>query len=234
MPGARRFSVSSPDWGHDHLSLDAIVAYVDDELTAGPHARAEEHLACCPDCRAEVGAQCQARTALRAAAGPRLPSSLLHNLRSIPVETELPPPPPGLGVTADGQFVLLRDVPPPPPEHPDAAASAAAPAPRRFSRRARVGAVSGLTAGALAVGAFVAPSPSTSSAPGVLGGAVLNVPVQARLSAAPAVVRPPVGGPASPADLLDGAAPPAEPTTALDARLRARLEGAPIAFHRAP
>ena len=34
MTGSRRFSLSSPDWGQAHLSLDAIVAYVDDELTA--------------------------------------------------------------------------------------------------------------------------------------------------------------------------------------------------------
>ena len=111
MTGARRFSLSSPDWGQAHLSLDAIVAYVDDELSPGAHARAQAHLDGCGECRAEVGAQRQARAALRGAGGPCLPSSLLRSLRSIPVETELPPMPPGLGVTADGQFVLLRDVP---------------------------------------------------------------------------------------------------------------------------
>ncbi len=111
MTGARRFSLSSPDWGQAHLTLDAIVAYVDDELSPVAHARAQAHLECCGECRAEVVAQRQARTALRGAGGPNLPSSLLHSLRSIPVEAELPPMPPGLGVTADGQFVLLRDVP---------------------------------------------------------------------------------------------------------------------------
>ena len=73
---ARRFS--APDWGQDHLSLDAVVAFVDDELSAGAHLRAEAHLDCCRECRAEVVAQRQARTALRAADGPCLPSSLLR------------------------------------------------------------------------------------------------------------------------------------------------------------
>jgi len=110
MTGARRFSLNSPDWGQAHLTLDAIVAYVDDELSPVAHARAQAHLECCGECRAEVVAQRQARAALRGAGGPSLPSSLLHSLRSIPVEAELPPMPPGLGVTAEGQFVLLRDV----------------------------------------------------------------------------------------------------------------------------
>ena len=154
MTGARRFSLSSPDWGQAHLTLDAIVAYVDDELSPVAHARAQAHLECCGECRAEVVAQRQARTALRGAGGPNLPSSLLHSLRSIPVEAELPPMPPGLGVTADGQFVLLRDVPqaapgpacPGPAGHahqlPAGLGPGPAAAPRRFSRRARFGAVS--------------------------------------------------------------------------------------------
>ena len=91
MTGSRRFSLSSPDWGQAHLTLDAIVAYVDDELSAGAHARAEAHLRCCGECRTEVVAQRQARAALRDAGGPCLPSNLLRSLRSIPVETELPP-----------------------------------------------------------------------------------------------------------------------------------------------
>ncbi|MDT7581115.1 MAG: hypothetical protein QOK35_2379, partial [Pseudonocardiales bacterium] len=201
MTGVRRFSLSSPDWGQDHLSLDAIVAFVDDELTAGAHLRAEAHLNCCRECRSEVVAQRQARAALRGAGGPCLPSSLLRSLRSIPVEAELPPPPPGLGITADGQFVLLRDVPPAIPRARDRPQPPEAdPAPHRFSRRARFGALSGLAVGALAVGALTAPAPPVPAGQGVLGvgGAVLNVPVQARLSAVPqAPVVVPAGIPAT-------------------------------------
>ena len=53
MTGARRFSLSSPDWGQAHLSLDAIVAYVDDELSPGAQVRAQAHLDGCGECRAE-------------------------------------------------------------------------------------------------------------------------------------------------------------------------------------
>jgi hypothetical protein len=246
---ARRFS--APDWGQDHLSLDAVVAFVDDELSAGAHLRAEAHLDCCRECRAEVVAQRQARTALRAADGPCLPSSLLRALRSIPVEAELPPPPPGLGITADGQFVLLRDVPQA-PAHDLAPGPRSHAAPRRFSRRARVTALSGLALGALAVGALAAPAPPVPVGqvpvdPGVLGGAVLNLPAQARLSVPPAVpavlpaavppstssatpTAPPGAGPAE----LEPTAPAVDRDDVLDAALRARLDGAPIAFHRSP
>lgn len=201
MGGARRFSVSTPDWGQAHLSLDAIVAYVDDELSPGAHTRAEEHLARCAECAAEVVAQRQARSALRGADGPRLPSSLLSTLRAIPDDAELPPPPPGLSVTPDGQFVLLRDVPPgamPPGDLPPAGGDPSGRAEQdvtRFSRRARIGGVAGLAFGALAVGALVVPGPSAPSpgavppsavpARGVLGGSVLDVPAQVRISAVP-------------------------------------------------
>jgi len=270
MTGGRRFTLSSPDWGQDHLSLDAIVAYVDDELRAGAHARAEAHLACCAECRAEVVSQLQARAALRTAAGPCLPSSLLRSLRSIPVEAELPPPPAGLGITADGQFVLLRDVPHagesgahPDGVHPDGRprGDAGPGGGWRLSRRARVGAVSGLAIGALAVGALAAPGAATPPAPGVFGGPVFTVPAQARLSAAqavpavsPAVVGRPAPAVAKPAviDTPAGAAPGVDATDAvdakaattsgtasdsagvLDARLRARLERSPVAFYRSP
>lgn len=234
-----------PDWGQDHLSLDAVVAYVDDELTAAAHGRADLHLLDCGRCHAEVVAQRQARSALRTAAGPRLPSSLLHTLRAIPVEAELPPPPPGLGVTADGQFVLLRDVPP--------AAGPDVP-PRRISRRARFGAVSGLAIGALAVGALAAPGPATPPEQGVLGGAVLNGAVltrpgvadaaltdrgrnetaAARLSAvAPA---PNLRATASGASSTESASDTATTTDGpdvLDATVRQRLDRLP-AFHRNP
>jgi len=249
MTGARRFSLSSPDWGQAHLTLDAIVAYVDDELSPVAHARAQAHLECCGECRAEVVAQRQARTALRGAGGPNLPSSLLHSLRSIPVEAELPPMPPGLGVTADGQFVLLRDVPqaapgptcpdptcpgpacPAPAGHahlpPAGLGPGPAAAPRRFSRRARFGAVSGLALGALAVGALATPAgtPEPATPTGALGGAVLNLP--GRLTAPSSDV------PAGPELATAADATPTRPTVSpavLDAQLRARLSRIPAAF----
>jgi anti-sigma factor RsiW len=264
MTGGRRFA--APDWGPDHLSLDAIVAYVDDELTAGPHARAQAHLAACAECHAEVVAQRQTRAALRAADCPRLPSSLLHSLRCIPVEAELPPPPPGLGVTADGQFVLLRDVPvgtpgpvPPPRDALPGAASEAGRADtgradagpsddgsRRFSWLARLGAVSGLAVGALAVGALTLPDPLPDRVPpvgpGFIGGAVLGVPApdvpapDAAAQDVPGRAAPVVVPAAVPTDVSTGPAPRTSSATpdvaaVLDARVRARLDDSPIAFH---
>jgi Putative zinc-finger len=247
MTGARRFSVSTPDWGQAHLSLDAIVAYVDDELAPGARTRAEAHLASCADCRAEVVAQRQTRSTLRAAGGPQLPSSLLHSLRAIPVDAELPPMPPGLAVTADGQFVLLRDVPPDHGGHglhpgagpaglddvpPAGLGPDPASAPRRFSRRARIGAVSGLAFGALAVGALAAPAEQGA----ITGGAVLNVPAQTRLGPDPGSVVPAVAAvpPAAPRAPLENA--PLQNVSAtsagsvVDARLRERLDRMPAAF----
>ena len=211
MGGARRFSVSTPDWGQAHLSLDAIVAYVDDELSAGAHARAEEHLAGCAECAAEVVAQRQARSALRTADVPRLPSSLLRTLQAIPADAELPPPPPGLSVTPDGQFVLLRDVPS--DDGGDAGLSGRHGAPR-LSRRARLGALSGLAVGALAVGALVAPGASVPSPGEVPRGSVPQSAVPAR-----AVLGGPVldisgsgaRGPDAPAQAGRPAAPSAPP-----------------------
>ena len=199
MTGARRFSLSSPDWGQAHLTLDAIVAYVDDELSRRSPTRGREaHLECCGECRAEVVAQRQARAALRGAGGPYLPSSLLHSLRSIPVEAELPPMPPGLGVTADGQFVLLRDASPGPAaapcdhRRPGSGAASSRCAPGRPRIRPGRGAAAvlppgavrrgvGLALGALAVGALATPSRhagARAAEPASLGGAVLDLPAR--------------------------------------------------------
>lgn len=103
--GRWRITVTAPDWGEDHLTLDAIVAYVDDELGPGPYTRATRHVAHCDECAAQVVAQTQARAALRTAAGPRLPSSLLSALRSIPEHAELPEPPADLAINEDGEFL---------------------------------------------------------------------------------------------------------------------------------
>lgn len=105
--GRWRISVTAPDWGQDHLSLEAVVAYVDGELAPGPHARATQHLGQCPECASQVSVQGQARKALRGAGGPCMPSTLLSSLRSIPQDTDLPSAPPGLAMTADGQLVSM-------------------------------------------------------------------------------------------------------------------------------
>src|ERR1700712_4123005 len=49
----------------EHLSTEAIAAFVDGELRMTAHLRAGHHLSLCPQCAAEVDAQGQARAALR-------------------------------------------------------------------------------------------------------------------------------------------------------------------------
>lgn len=176
----RRFSVTVPDWGQDHLSSDAIVAYVDHELAAGPHARATRHLAECSECAAQVHAQGQARSALRGASAPSLPSSLLSNLRSIPQVAELPEPPAGLAMSPDGQFVTaLRSDICEPSASPRADLSTSVGSNRRPRLLLGAGAaVSGLALGALALGAPSLAGDSTSSNEradrGVFNGSVLG------------------------------------------------------------
>jgi anti-sigma factor RsiW len=161
--GRRRFELVPPDWGQDHLTTDAIVAFVDDELESGARARAADHLAACRECAAEVVAQRQTRAALRSAPGPELPSSLLHTLRAIPQAAELPTAPAGLAMTADGAIVTAEVRPGPG---------------RGSARRAWIGAgaaVSGLALGALVFAvASVESSPVRPAERGVLGGSLLS------------------------------------------------------------
>jgi anti-sigma factor RsiW len=131
-------------WGlpEQHLLPDAVVAYVDGELSATAYDRASAHLAHCPFCAAEAVSQQQARAAVRTAKAPSVPAGLLDNLRAIPQEVDLPNVPDGLAVTEDGQLVSGSAV----LGHREQ---------RRFGgRRARHGAgvvVSGLMLGALAL-----------------------------------------------------------------------------------
>lgn len=77
--------------GSGHLSLDAVVALVDDELPPAPTRRAVAHVSRCLSCAGEVAAQRQARRRLRGAETPGAPTSLLSSLRSIP-EGDAPRP----------------------------------------------------------------------------------------------------------------------------------------------
>ena len=168
MTDRRRFQVVPPNWGEAHLTLEAVVAYVDDELASGPHERATRHLQRCADCAAEVAEQRRARSALRGADAPTLPPSLMSALRSIPQDTELPPPPAGLSLTPEGELVaVLRPAP-------------LAEPPRRSSRSRRVklgtgAAVSGIALGALAFGMPAATTSAPAPGPGGQGPATAAV-----------------------------------------------------------
>src|ERR1700740_3558500 len=68
----------------EHLSSEAIAAFVDGELRMNAHLRAAHHLSLCPQCAAEVEDQIRARTALRDSQPIRTPSALLEILADIP------------------------------------------------------------------------------------------------------------------------------------------------------
>lgn len=94
-------------WGlpEQHLALDAIVAFVDGELSASAHDRAVAHLAHCPACGAEATTQRQARAAVKEADVPSVSPALLQALQAIPGTAELPSAPEGLALSEDGQLV---------------------------------------------------------------------------------------------------------------------------------
>jgi anti-sigma factor RsiW len=71
----------------EHLSTEAIAAFVDGELRMTAHLRAAHHLSLCPQCAAEIEAQRQARSALRDSCPIVIPSSLLGQLSQIPHHT---------------------------------------------------------------------------------------------------------------------------------------------------
>ncbi|BBX45845.1 anti-sigma E factor RseA [Mycobacterium cookii] len=68
----------------EHLSTEAIAAFVDGELRMNAHLRAAHHISLCPDCAAEVEGHRRARAALRDSHPIRIPSSLLGLLSQIP------------------------------------------------------------------------------------------------------------------------------------------------------
>ncbi|MFC3451882.1 zf-HC2 domain-containing protein [Amycolatopsis speibonae] len=97
-------------WGlpESHLLPDAIVAFVDGELTLGAQDRASAHIARCPSCAGDVAAQRQAVAAVKQAGAPSMSAGFLASLCSIPQNTELPGTPDNLAMTADGQLVAIQ------------------------------------------------------------------------------------------------------------------------------
>jgi len=68
----------------EHLSIEAIAAFVDGELRMNAHLRAAHHVSLCPECAAEVDGHRRARAALRDSHPIRVPSTLLGLLSQIP------------------------------------------------------------------------------------------------------------------------------------------------------
>ncbi|HEX3780459.1 MAG TPA: zf-HC2 domain-containing protein [Pseudonocardiaceae bacterium] len=91
-----------------HLMPDAVVAFVDGELSPLARDRAAEHISHCPFCTTETRTQRQARSAVRAAGDPGAPAGLLAALRAIPIDTELPGGPDNLAIGPDGQLVAIQ------------------------------------------------------------------------------------------------------------------------------
>ncbi|OJZ65342.1 RNA polymerase subunit sigma-70 [Mycobacterium paraffinicum] len=71
----------------EHLSVEAIAAFVDGELRMNAHLRAAHHLSLCPQCAAEVDGQSRARAALRDSHPIRIPTALLGMLAEIPYDS---------------------------------------------------------------------------------------------------------------------------------------------------
>jgi hypothetical protein len=86
----------------EHLSTEAIAAFVDGELRMNAHLRAAHHISLCPECAQEVEDQSRTRAALRDSHPIRIPSALLGLLSQIPHSPPDDAAPPWFGEDAAG------------------------------------------------------------------------------------------------------------------------------------
>ena len=75
----------------EHLATEAVVAFVDGELSMTAYQRAAAHLSVCAECAADVEAQQYAQWAVRSASPLDMPAGLRGLLCRIP-ETSVPAP----------------------------------------------------------------------------------------------------------------------------------------------
>lgn len=68
----------------EHLSPEAITAYVDNQLIASAKRRSDTHLLRCRLCRNDIFEQIQARALLKSTVDVGMPQSLLGTLQNIP------------------------------------------------------------------------------------------------------------------------------------------------------
>ena len=88
----------------EHLSIEAIAAFVDGELRMNAHLRAAHHISLCQECAAEVDGHRRARAALRDSQPIRVPSTLMGLLSQIPHC----PPDDDADTTQNGQWETPR------------------------------------------------------------------------------------------------------------------------------
>ena len=72
-----------------HLSDEAVAAFADGVLRGHARERARRHTTVCAECHHAVAVQREAVLALRTAAAPALPTSLLDRLREVPLTTPI-------------------------------------------------------------------------------------------------------------------------------------------------
>jgi putative zinc finger protein len=72
-----------------HLAEEALAAYVDGVLAPSARCRAERHLRACPECRAAMEAEREAKVLILAAPDPELPGGLLARLLEVPMTADL-------------------------------------------------------------------------------------------------------------------------------------------------
>jgi hypothetical protein len=157
-----------------HLALDAVVAFVDEELPPGPAHRAAAHVDRCLTCAAEVAAQRQARRRVRAAGDPCVPSSLFSTLCSIPDAAPLPGAPAGLAVAVDGTLVVPAQAgrtadTPDTADVTDTTKNGRSRWGRRRTLGLPVAVSSGVVVGAAALAAFAGPAVVAGTAPAAPG-----------------------------------------------------------------
>ena len=193
---------SLPSLPEQHLLPDAVVAFVDRELSPTAHDRAAAHLARCPFCAAEAATQRHARSAMKAAHAPSAPAGLLATLMSIPQDVDLPSGPDNLAVTEDGRLVTVQRLGKGAeklrpfgsgPAFGSSAPLGSGPAVlgNRLSRRTKQGAgvvVSGIVLGALAIVTMHGDTPASGDTSGVPVDANPIASVQPTTSTVPTTV----------------------------------------------
>lgn len=106
-PGERQREFSSTE----HLSLEAVAAYADGELSDAALRRAQDHIAQCTQCHEDVVAQRESSQKLRGLSSDdavRAPDSLVERLCQLRAEDVGDGP--GAGAVGDGKRRAVRRV----------------------------------------------------------------------------------------------------------------------------